>query len=283
MQELDEARLRELAGAAADRMELWTTFASAFGVATMAEVGVYRGDFAARMLGGVPGLERYYMVDPWRHLDDWNKPANQPDDVFDGFLAETMAKTEAQADKRVVLRGRTTEVVDRIPDDSLDLVYVDGDHTLRGITIDLLRLFPKVKEGGFVAGDDFCRNIFQHESGYEPTLVFPWAVYFAEAVGARIYALPHKQFVMQKVPVGEHAFVDLAGGYDRATLEAQITARDQRAAKQRRRERQQRQARRPAAPSAPAPRPSAPATVERVARGVARRVRSGLRRRGVTS
>src|SRR4051812_19171561 len=200
MEELDETRLREIAASAVDRVALWTSFLQMFGVTSMAEVGVYRGDYAARMLREAPGIEHYYMIDPWRHLDDWNKPANQPDDIFERFFTEAMDKTAAYADKRVVLRGRTVEVVDQIPDGDLDLVYIDGDHTLRGITVNLTRLFPKVKDSGFVAGDDFCRNIFQHGAGFEPTLVFPYAVYFAEAVGAKIYALPYKQFVMQKVP-----------------------------------------------------------------------------------
>jgi predicted O-methyltransferase YrrM len=230
---LDESRLREIASSTDSRMELWTTLLNALGVATMAEIGVYRGDFAAHMLDGAAGLRRYYLLDPWRHLDDWHKPANKTDDVFEAFLEETLAKTEAHAEKRVVLRGRTVEVVDQIADGELDLVYIDGDHTLRGITTDLARLYPKVKDGGFVAGDDFCRNIFQHE-GYEPTLVFPYAVYFAEAVGARIYALPHRQFLMQKVvPPGDHAFVDLAGGYRATTIEKQIAWRDKRVAQAR--------------------------------------------------
>ena len=234
MEELDETRLREMAASAVDRVALWTSFLQMFGVTSMAEVGVYRGDYAARMLREAPGIEHYYMIDPWRHLDDWNKPANQPDDIFERFFTEAMDKTAAYADKRVVLRGRTVEVVDQIPDGDLDLVYIDGDHTLRGITVDLTRLFPKVKDSGFVAGDDFCRNIFQHRAGFEPTLVFPYAVYFAEAVGARIYALPYKQFVMQKVPPGEHAFVDLAGRYTKTTLHEQIAARDRRRSKKRR-------------------------------------------------
>ena len=142
-------------------------------------------------------------------------------------------------------------MVDQIPDGDHDFVYIDGDHTLRGITVDLTRLFPKVKVGGFMAGDDFCRNIFQHKAGFEPTLVFPYAVYFAEAVGARIYALPHKQFVLQKVPTGEHAFVDLAGRYTKTTLDEQIAARDRRIAKQHRQD--QRQAREAAAAADPAP------------------------------
>jgi hypothetical protein len=161
-------------------------------------------------------------------------------------------------------------VVDEIPDGDLDFVYIDGDHTLRGITVDLARLFPKVKVGGFVAGDDFCRNIFQHKAGFEPTLVFPYAVYFAEAVGARIYALPHKQFVLQKVPTGEHAFVDLAGRYSKTTLDEQIAARDRRLAKQRRQD--QRQAREAAAAAEP---PSSVVADARTAvRSVVRRLRT---------
>ena len=274
MQELDEGQMRVMAAAASDRMELWAAFLQRLGVRSMAEVGVYRGDFAERMLDAVPGLERYYLIDPWRHLDDWNKPANQSDDIFERFYEEVLTRTAAHADKRVVLRGRTVEVVDEIPDGELDFAYIDGDHTLRGITVDLTRLFPKVKVGGFVAGDDFCRNIFQHKAGFEPTLVFPYAVHFAEAVGARIYALPFKQFVLQKVAAGEHAFVDLAGRYDKTTLDQQIAARDRRLAKQRRLDRKQ--AREAAVERGQAtPLPTGPGALARRAAGrVTRRLRS---------
>lgn len=272
MQALDESRLRELATSAPDRLALWTSLLQDLQVASMAEVGVYRGDFAARMLDEAPDLKRYYMIDPWRHLEDWNKPANKSDDVFEQFYAEVMSKTEAHADKRVVLRGRTVDVVEEIPDGELDLVYIDGDHTLRGITTDLARLFPKIKEGGFVAGDDFCRNIFQHKAGFEPTLVFPYAVYFAEAVGARIYALPYKQFILQKVTAGEHAFVDLAGGYDATTLDEQIARRDKKIAKERRQKRRERLARESTGRPASAPGPAR--KVRSAAGKVVRRLRS---------
>jgi hypothetical protein len=186
------------------------------------EVGVYRGDFAARLLGACPRIERYYMVDPWRHLDDWNKPANKEDDLFERYYAEALEKTDAAADKRVVLRGRTTEVVDEVPDESLDFAYIDGDHTLRGITIDLVRWHGKVKQGGWIGGDDFRRSIWQHGRDYEPTLVFPFAVYFAEAVGTRIYGLPHAQFALEK-HAGGFEFVDLTGKYGPIELLNQLT------------------------------------------------------------
>ena len=65
---------------ARSRLDLWVEFISAAGVQRMAEVGVYRGDFAAVMLQKGGDLTRYYMLDPWRHLNAWNKPANQDDD-----------------------------------------------------------------------------------------------------------------------------------------------------------------------------------------------------------
>jgi len=189
----------------------------------MAEVGVYRGDFAARVLRSCERLTRYYMIDPWRHLNDWNKPANHDDSVLAEFLEEAKAKTNFAVGKRVILRGKTTEVIDQIADDELDLVYIDGDHTLKGIAIDLIRVYPKVREGGFLGGDDFARSIWEHRSSFEPTLVFPFAVYFAEAVGARIYALPHSQFCFQKTKSGQFAFVDLTGQYDEVGLRDQFS------------------------------------------------------------
>jgi len=188
----------------------------------MAEIGVYRGDFAAYVLQRCESVARYYMIDPWRHLDDWNKPASHDDAVLDGFFRETQAKTDFAGSKRIILRGKTTEVIDRIPDGELDFAYIDADHTLKGIAIDLIRIYPKVRAGGFLGGDDFTRSVWEHPSRFEPTLVFPFAVYFAEAVGATIYALPFSQFVLQKTNGAQFAFVDLTGEYERTGLRHQF-------------------------------------------------------------
>jgi len=213
--------LRRLSDAAANRVELWTRFVAESGVGSLAEIGVYRGQFAQKLLAGAPGITRYYLIDPWRHLDDWNKPANKSDDVFEGFYREAMERTSEHEAKRVVLRGTTTEVIDEIPDGSLDFAYVDGDHTLRGITIDLIRVFPKVRPGGWIGGDDFSPSIWQHAEPFEPTLVCPLAIYFAEAVDSPIYALPRNQFLIEKTGAG-FEFVDLTGRYGTLDLRSQL-------------------------------------------------------------
>lgn len=188
----------------------------------MAEVGVYQGDFAAFVLDHCQCVTSYYMVDPWRHLDEWNKPANQDDPAFESFFQVAKAKTDFARTRRVILRGKTTEVINQIPDGELDFAYIDGDHTLRGVTIDLIRVYPKVRPGGFLGGDDFSRTMWQHKTSFEPTLVFPFAVYFAEAVGATIYALPNHQFCLQKTADPKFRFVDLTGEYNELGLRNQL-------------------------------------------------------------
>ncbi len=217
-----EQILQQCISRSTSRLDLWVEFIQSCGVRQMAEVGVYRGDFAAAILQRCPSLIRYYMVDPWRHLSDWNKPSNKADVELEAFFQEAKAKTDFASAKRVILRGKTTEVVDQIADSDVDFAYIDADHTLKGIAIDLIRVYPKVRDGGFVGGDDFTRSVWEHNTRFEPTLVFPFAVYFAEAVGATIYALPHSQFCLQKTSSPQFAFVDLTGHYDDLGLRDQF-------------------------------------------------------------
>jgi hypothetical protein len=187
-----------LARGAARRQEMAEHLVAGFGARSVLELGVWRGAFAAAMLRDCPGIETYWMLDPWRSLEGWNKPWNVSDAEFEGVHAAAVAETEFAADRRRLLRGTTAEVIGQIADGSLDFAYVDGDHTLRGITVDLLNVWPKLRDGGWLMGDDFSPTIWQHSAEFEPTMVFPWAVCFAEAMQCPIVALPHNQFLIRK-------------------------------------------------------------------------------------
>jgi hypothetical protein len=212
-------------GAWTSRFDIWIDFLTFHRVEHMVEVGVFKGEFAERMLRGVQSLLCYHMIDPWIHLEDWDKPANKDNETFQAYYCEMLDRTEFAARKRNILRGRTSEVIDGIKDESLDFAYVDGDHTLRGISIDLIALYPKIKPGGWIAGDDFSRSIWQHPSSFEPTLVFPFAVYFAEAMKITIHALPFNQFLLEKTGNPEFQFVDWVGAYENFSLRSQLLAK----------------------------------------------------------
>lgn len=213
--------------AVSNREELWSRIVQAVEAKCFLELGVLKGAFAGHMLRHCPTIDRYYMLDPWRHLDDWNKPANVDQSSFDEFYSIAMDRTDFARERRVVLRGRTTEMVDKIPDAELDVAYIDGDHTLRGVSIDLILTYPKVRPGGILGGDDYTPTIWQHADNFEPSLVCPFAAYFAESQGAPIIILPYNQFVIIKPSKSGNDFrvIDTTQRYGERTLLPQIMKR----------------------------------------------------------
>jgi hypothetical protein len=204
-----------------DRFDLSIGLINCFQLTNIAEIGVLRGNYSEKILKGCEQIEKYKMIDPWRNLSNWNKPANKDNESFERFYQETLIKTDFAKSKIEILRGKTTEVIGQIDEDSLDFIYVDGDHTLKGIAIDLISIWSKVKINGFILGDDFCPSIWQHSQNYEPTLVFPFAVYFAEALNVKIYGLTYNQFLIAKGERG-FEFVDLTKKYKNVELRHQL-------------------------------------------------------------
>ena len=180
------------------RLEYWSSFIRESGFKSCAEVGVWKGDFSARILVECVDVAEYLMIDSWRHLKGWDKPFNVRDQEFEEIYREALQKTDFAKNRRKVLRGTTLEVESQILPSSLDFVYIDGDHTLRGIVIDAIVMWEKLKDGGVLAGDDHARSIWLHGTGFEPTLVNPFMSYFAEAVGCCLEEVGEDQFFIRK-------------------------------------------------------------------------------------
>lgn len=201
------------------RFDLWMQVIDEISAKNICEIGVWKGEFAEEILSKCKSISQYNMIDPWANLPDWNKPFNINTQAFGEIYKEAMNRIQPYSEKVKVLIGRTKDRIGDIEDQSLDFVYIDGDHTLRGITIDLHKILPKVKVGGIIAGDDFVNTPWQHSIDYEPTLVCPYAVYFAEAQDLPIVALPFNQFAIQKVSGNESfKFIDLTGMYSDISL-----------------------------------------------------------------
>ena len=227
MTSTEELITRVAASTGSCREQIWSQIIQQLQATDFLELGVFRGAFAERILGDCPTITRYYMLDPWQHLDDWNKPSNVDQATFDDISAQAMARTDFARERRIVLRGRTTEMIEKIQDFSLDVAYIDGDHTLRGIAIDLICTYPKIRPGGILGGDDYTRTIWQHPDHFEPTLVCPFAAYFAESHGAPLVILPYNQFAIIKPSKPGHDFrvVDTTQSYGARSLLPQISKR----------------------------------------------------------
>lgn len=158
------------------------------------------------------------MLDPWRKLDRWNKPFNKSDERSAEAYRMALENTQASTEKRMILRGTTLEMIDMKPDGSLDFCNIDGDHTLKGITTDLICVLKKVRQGGRIMRDDASHDPWQHDSSFEPTLVYPFCRYFAEAMRCPIFMPGHNRFLIEKNDAKGHVCTDLTGTYEHSEL-----------------------------------------------------------------
>src|SRR4030042_1249650 len=65
-------------------------------------------------------------------------------------------KDKVKNDNRVIIiRKKSEEAISILEDNSLDFLYIDGNHKKEFIKKDLELYFPKIKIGGFIGGDDY--------------------------------------------------------------------------------------------------------------------------------
>jgi hypothetical protein len=128
-----------------------------------AEVGVWRGDFSARILE-LARPSQLHLIDPWRAFDDdtyegaWyggqlEQGQADMDAVYQGVV-DRFAEQRARGIVRVH-RMMSTEAAATFSDSFFDFVYIDGNHTYEFVLADLQAFAPKVRPGGLLAGDDY--------------------------------------------------------------------------------------------------------------------------------
>ena len=120
---------------------------------TVAEIGVSEGRFSWDIYNNWKP-KKLYLVDIWESHPEFfgdagfdqkwhNKNFKQVKNIFDKY------------DNVEILRGPSVAMAQYVPDNSLDLVYIDACHSYECVMNDLKAWVPKVKTGGIIAGHDF--------------------------------------------------------------------------------------------------------------------------------
>ena len=58
-----------------------------------------------------------------------------------------------------IIQEDSQQAATRFPDGSIDLVFVDGDHSYEAVKRDLQAWLPKVTKGGILSGHDFTTRM----------------------------------------------------------------------------------------------------------------------------
>jgi len=117
------------------------------------EVGTERGLYAETLCAANPNLQ-LTCVDPYRVYSGYREHLSQ--NKLNGFYDEAFSRLR-RYDVRFIRESSIT-AVDSFPDNSLDWVYIDGNHSLPYVIADLHAWIPKVRKGGIVSGHDFIRR-----------------------------------------------------------------------------------------------------------------------------
>jgi len=125
---------------------------------TAIEIGTWRGDYAVQMIE-VLKPKHFYAVDPYRIFPGMvSAPGNEYDQqpTLDALAEKVVARLNEHGASliRDISRNASTQFVDN----SVDIVYIDGDHTYEGVKTDINSWWPKIKPGCILCGDDYVNS-----------------------------------------------------------------------------------------------------------------------------
>lgn len=132
-----------------------------------AEIGVFEGTFSKQILQ-VLDPTHLYMIDLFTGMcDSGNEDGNNVihrnmDEQYARLLNESFTNPKMR-----IMKGKSVDILSSMPDNSLDMVYIDGDHSYEGCKKDLILSFSKVKPGGWIMGHDYEMNSMKTRHVYD--------------------------------------------------------------------------------------------------------------------
>lgn len=137
-----------------DERALLYLLATHASVETVVEIGSFCGGSAAFLAGGMQAKERsrsVFSVDPFLDAPVWF-PHGYMHSTFSEFTANVDAL--GLSNQIIPIRGESRAVAAVWPARSIDLLFIDGDHSFLGLVSDFENWVPKVSQGGYILIDD---------------------------------------------------------------------------------------------------------------------------------
>jgi len=128
---------------------------------SVVEVGSWKGGSAYVMLSTAKRTGnpiKFFFIDPW----DYSPGAveKELEDMAEGrnIFEEFTKKLSPFRGKYKAIQDSSVNASKRFLAGSLDMVFVDGDHTREGCLADIKAWYPKVCPGGIICGHDYGRK-----------------------------------------------------------------------------------------------------------------------------
>ena len=134
------------------RADMYTLF-NELGFKVGCEIGVWKGVNATTIFKRIPDV-KLYLIDPYKNYEYIRKAR------VAGRIELALKKMqERMKDKnKIFLRMLSEDAIKKVPDNSLDFVYIDGEHNYDMIMLDIIFWNRKVKKGGIISGHDYYHS-----------------------------------------------------------------------------------------------------------------------------
>lgn len=121
------------------------------------ELGISKSDSFMTILDNCSNVSTLYGVDNYQPF--YNEHTGQYVSEFEVEMIKAESfnkhKFSEHSGKVRFLEMSSSEAANQIPDESLDFIFIDADHSFDAVVNDLTMWYPKIKSGGLVAGHDF--------------------------------------------------------------------------------------------------------------------------------
>lgn len=129
-----------------------------FDNAVFVEIGAWKGMSIAYMAESIKNLHKdilFFAIDTFEGSKG-DKYIEEDPDLQNGTLFEKyLNNIEPLKEFVTTIKGDSHVVHSQFPDESIDFLYIDGDHAYESIKKDILLWYPKIKNGGIISGHDF--------------------------------------------------------------------------------------------------------------------------------
>jgi len=117
------------------------------------EIGICKGHTLRYLLDGAPNIKQVYAIDPYLPYQDWSSYNDK--DQMDRWDAESTKVLQDYSHKITWLRTKSDQASKLINDESLDWIFIDGDHSYNGVLTDCKNYYKKVKSKRLFSGHDW--------------------------------------------------------------------------------------------------------------------------------
>jgi SAM-dependent methyltransferase len=122
---------------------------------TYLEIGTFYGAnllSVANTYGTHPD-SKFHAVDPWEDYSEYPEYKGEQPKIHSAFLQNI--EQSGVKDKVSIHRGYSNIEVPKFPDESFDIIYIDGNHEPEYVLEDAVLSFRKLKRGGIMIFDDY--------------------------------------------------------------------------------------------------------------------------------